>query len=177
MISTRSGRHGSYGRYISNYGMTYFYREYKKEYPSSTVTQKQFTDIWKEYTNRIMNLIIKEKYDFKMQAQIGRIYIVSKKIEFKFSESGDMLGKGLRVDWNSTVKAWNEDPNMYKERRVIYFFNEHSSRRNFKFYWDKRRCKIKNQSYYLFYPTRKWKRELAKWIKSDDFDTIYYEAK
>ena len=35
----------------------------------------------------------------------------------------------------------------------------------------------KGQSYYLFYPTRKWKRELAKWIKSEDFDTIYYEAK
>jgi len=177
MILINKGRTGQPGRYKVDYGMGYFYSEYLKQPSAEPLTQKQFTDIWKQYINKIMFMVIKDKYDFRLQAQLGRIYIVSKKMDFRFSENGNMIRKGISVDWPSTVKMWNEDPETYRTKRVVYFFNEHSGRRKFRFYWDKRRCGVKNQSYYLFYPSRKWKRELAKWIKDDDFDTIYYEAK
>jgi hypothetical protein len=174
MISTN--RIGKTGHNNADVGMGYFYRLYVKQQDAATITQKQFTSIWKEYSNLIMEKVIREKYDLKMQAQLGSIYIVSKKIEFKFDDNGDLIRKGFRIDWKATRDMWEGDPKTQENKQVIYHFNEHSSRRNFRFYWDKRLCRALHQTFYMFYPCRKWKRELAKWIKSDDFDTIYYEA-
>ena len=177
MILTNTTREGHFGRHNNDFCMGDFYHRYMIANKTSTLTQKRFTTIWKEYIDKVMQKVIHEKYDFKMQAQMGSVYIISKRIDFKFDDDGDLIRKGFRIDWNATRKMWQEDQRTHDIGQVIYHFNEHSSRRNFRYYWDKRLCKVLNQTFYMFYPCRKWKRELAKWIKSEDFDTIYYEVK
>jgi hypothetical protein len=175
-MTLTSGRQDAFGKHNADYGMRYFYDQYKKANKASTLTQKRFTGIWKDYVDSMMTKVIESKYDFKMQAALGSIYVVSKKIEFKFDENGDLIRKGFRVDWKATNDMWDNDPVTKKNKQVIYHFNEHSSRRNFRWYWDKRLCRVINQAFYMFYPSRVWKRKLAKWIKREDFDTLYYEA-
>jgi len=156
------------------YGMNYIYAQYKKT-TDKPLSQAVFSSIWKDYAQKMMTKVIENKYDFKLQAQLGSVYIISKKIQFLLDENGNLIRKGFRVDWRATRELWDEDEDAKQRKQVIYHFNEHSGRRNYRFYWDKRLSKLKYQSYYMFYPSRKWKRTLAKHIKSDDFDTIYYE--
>lgn len=65
----------------------------------------------------------------------------------------------MSVDWASTLKAGKK----------IYHLNDHSNYIKYRFHWSKTRSRMANKSNYRLVMTRDHKRNLAKIIKSGDY--------
>ena len=157
-------------------GSKELYDFYLKRYGNELgLTQSQFSSIVKDFNTEIMKAVIEEAYFFMMPYVKFGLFIKSYKIKLKEDEFGNLVMRHLRIDWATTLNLWKVDQEAREKKIIVRHFNEHSGRRNYRFYFDKVRSRTKNQAFYAFIPTRKWKRHLAATIKNPDKQITYYE--
>lgn len=99
------------------------------------------------YNMGILELV---KYKAKLQ-------IINNKIE-----------TNLPIDWNNTLKYWNQDKDAFKNKKLIRIDNKEI----FKIRYSKRLCKYKNKNYFNFYPNRQMKIKLKDKIINKETDTL-----
>jgi hypothetical protein len=141
------------------YSISDFYKSYEKERKTwdKRLTKKEYVDITKEFFFELSSIIIRETYSFKFPYRMGTIRI--KKLKSKPSDK-------MRIDWAKTKKIG----------KVVRHINMHTDGKTFKWYWEKPRFSILNQSYYTFKATRDEKRKqigtrgLANYIKECSVD-------
>ena len=108
-----------------------------------------------DYFKEISKGLLAGKTAYKMPFSLGYIEITKRKLD---------LSKLKRVDWKTTVETG----------KTIYHLNEHSDGFDYKIEWDRIRNAVRNAKLYVFSPTRKMKRTLAKLIKNKEFDTYEF---
>lgn len=119
------------------------------------VSYSIFVEICSEYYKGISKHILDGGIYF-MPYRMGNISII-KKIPKKFTK------KALSPDWANTIKYG----------KLIMHTNDHSDYYKFRYHWSKTDCYVKNKGYYRMVLTRENKRELAKKIKSGNYE--YFE--
>lgn len=169
-------RRRSKGIYTSDIGANDIYRFYCKRYDNPyKLTQKQYSTVLSEFNSAIMKLMIEKAYVFLVPYTKFSLYIRGRKIKLIEMPNGEISKKGLRVNWKATTDLWEVDSDAYSRRQIVYHFNEHSARRNFRFILDIRRSRIRNRGLFMFLPARQWSRYLAKHIKENYNNVTYYE--
>mgnify|MGYP006969471479 FL=1 len=165
-------------------GINDFYKYYKDNNTKNPlIDRKLYSKVIKENNEAISNAIIYDGMEFKMPARLGYLSVIKKKHKLKFDENGKVDVRYLPVDYQATKKLWariypglsEEEILKIPDRKRVFHKNMHSDGYIYSWYYDKYTSNAKNKSVYYFKPTRTNTRNLAAHIKSEDFDTIYYE--
>lgn len=165
-----------------HFGILDFYKSYKRK-SLNPVNKGVYSSIVKEINESISNAMIYTGYEFEMPNIKFSISIAKKKHKIKFDESGNPIIKWLPVDYQETKKLWNklypdkteEEILKIPDRPRVYNRNKHSNGYVYRWYFNRILSNCVNQSVYYFEPTRTNRRNLAKYIQSEDFVDRYYE--
>lgn len=176
---------GSTGKIAVHVGIKDFFKYYKEKFKDSKheqVNYQTYSRVINKVNEAIAKLIIYEGFEFRLPGKLGYISIVRRKIKLKLDENGKVDTRYLPVDYSATRKLWLETyPNLsYKEileipnKKRVYQVNKHTAGFTFKWYYSKFTSNAVNKSVYFFKPSRTNKRELASYIKSEDFVNPYF---
>lgn len=157
------------------------YEQYKKKfrgidiYSEANVKWDKWLRICRKFNEAKLTQVINDGILFKMPYRLGIIGIIQFKYPIKFDNHGNLITKKLRRDWFKTRELWKrlyshlskEEAKKIPNKPTVYFTNEHTDGRVFKFYWKKRNCNIKNRSAYEFVVLPRYKKLLAKVIFSN----------
>ncbi len=140
------------------YNLKEMYNEYIKTVDSNSpynVSYQEFMQITEDYLREVAKGLLASKGSFRIPHNLGYIDITKKRVD---------LSKLKRVDWKATVETG----------KTIYHLNEHSDGFDYKVEWTRIVQNVKNVKLYVFQPTRKIKRTLAKLIKNKEFDSYEF---
>lgn len=140
------------------YNLKEMYNEYIKTVDSDSpynVSYQEFMQITEDYLREVSKGLLSSKGSFRIPHNLGYIDITKKRVD---------LSKLKRVDWKATVETG----------KTIYHLNEHSDGFDYKVEWTRIVQNVKNVKLYVFQPTRKIKRTLAKLIKNREFDSYEF---
>lgn len=165
-----------------HYGIGDFYQFYLKE-SQAPVDKQIFNSIIKELNLAVSNAMIYKGYEFRFPNLRFTLAIVKKKHKAKFDENGNPIMKWLYVDYQETKKLWaklypdktEEEILQIKDRPRVFNRNKHTNGYTYKWYFNKFPSNCTNKSAYYFETTRTNKRNLAKYIKDEDFKDVFYE--
>lgn len=134
-----------------------FYESYKQDIEPDTVYDVDFDTyraIIYDYFKFIRDQILDGK-EFIIPYRLGSIQIIKSKPKTYTSRS-------LRYDWKA----------MKELGKPVYYLNEHSDGRKYRYFWSKRDCLFVNKTKYMFIASRDNKRTLAKIILNREHDYI-----
>lgn len=165
-----------------HYGLPDFYKFYKVE-QQNPVDYKVYSSLIKEINESVSNAVIYKGYEFKFPNLRFALSIVKKKQKPRFDENGNPITKWLPVDYQETKKLWaklypdktEEEILQIPNRPRVFNRNKHTNGYVYRWYFNKFPSNCINKSAYYFEPTRTNQRNLAKFIKSEDFTDIFYE--
>lgn len=155
------------------YGFNDIYNFYKKN-AKKPVDKETFRSVWSEFAESVTDSIVEGK-DFLMPFKIGFLGIRKHKIKVKLNPDGSIDKRYLRPDWKATKELWKKDEQAKERKQLVFHLNKHFNGYNCKWHWDKKGCRIVNQTAYSLVMTRQNKRKLAKAIFEGEVD--YYEQK
>ena len=115
-----------------------------------------------------------------MPGRLGFIYIKKSPLKIRVVD-GKLDTTKMIVDWGATWKYWREkygdktkeEIKQIKDKKVIYFTNEHTDGNVMKWYWDRTMCNIPNRTIYRFKPVKANRLNLANWIRNKDRNNDY----
>ena len=175
------------GKHKANIIAKDIYKIYKKSLETITslrgnqtkgaynITKTQHNRILRKLNAEVMELMIKEAYEFKVGFGIGTLSVKKKKIKLLYTRDGVLKRKYLGVNWGETNKLWESDPEAKAKKLRIFYTNEHTDGYKFQFYWDKKPKKIKNKTVYQFIATRYYKRYLNQCLKDPNLNLNFYQ--
>jgi len=139
------------------YTMPDFYKRYQDTHDELyQIEYSLYRDIVSEFYKEMMNIILLDAKTFKMPFRLGDIKVFKKKMSLKHLSARQM-------NWKETSKIGKR----------VYHLNEHSRGYKYMFRWKKKSHCLKNAFLYRFVPSRANKRELARLIKTGEYD--YFE--
>jgi hypothetical protein len=164
------------GKYTSDIKFDNIYKMYKKDV-KNYLDKKLFKSIWREYAEKVINLMIMESYELVLGSHMGTISIRQRKAKLRLEEDGSLRKKDLFVNWESTKKLWEEMyPGLSAEeikaipnKKLVY----HTDKVKVFWKWDKRTCNVLNNSYYKFIAARWAVDSIPKAIKEEN--VTFYE--
>jgi len=164
-----------------DYSIQDVYKYYKKE-KGGKLPYSKFMKVYELFIQNVMYHIIEKAGDFRMSGRLGDMSIRKSKIGMTLDEDDNLVYKNKYPDWNRTINLWKEKYNTtdkiilkkIKNKPILYFDNKHTDGYTFYIDWDKRTSNAKNQSRYIFLPTRAFSRAVKTIQQEKHID--YYEA-
>lgn len=164
---------------LADYGKKDFYRFYKEKYGKKALPYKKFWEVWNEFIDLRMQLVIYNNVDFNMPRRFGSLGINITNKAITIRKDGKVV---TRPDYGATNKLWRQMyPDLNEEqikaipdKPLVYYTNEDVGGKIAKFIWDRSTCNFKYHTHYKFRPIRKWKVKLAQFIKQSK-TLPYYE--
>lgn len=136
------------------------YKNYKKQYPNSELTRKEYSKILEKFFEVAKDYILDGK-EFKIPHRMGYLRVIKVK--------GDL--KKLKVDWKATNELWKRDEECRENKKLVYHLNEHSGGDYYRVFW--KRGKVKNISAVTFLPIRSLKSAIAAKVKKENKDYLH----
>ena len=160
------------GKNNADYALRSLYKEYKSKV-ENPIDYKIYSEILKEYNERIINNIIYSALEYKMPYRLGYIRIQRRKKTPYVNNNGEIVSGHLGIDWQKSLALWrkkypglsDEELKNIPNKKRLNYLNEHTNGYSARFFWDKNLSNVKNQSCYVFKSTRTAKETLAKYIK------------
>lgn len=154
------------GKFNKDAGMAEFYKFYKENYvPKKNsvydVSESKYRAILSDFNQIVAEKLVKENLEFDMPCRLGVLALRKYKKKPKKNKDGKYDYR-LPVDWKSTKKLWRDDPEAYKERKLVKYLNRNTNGYIFRIIYYKKKANYKNHSVYSFKPVR----GLKKLIKS-----------
>ena len=119
------------------------YKNYKKKYPTTTLTRKEYAEILEEYFKEARDYIL-DGGEYTIPFRLGTLKTVKTKINLK----------KLKVDWGETNKLWAKDSEAKDNKQLVYHLNTHSGMHYYKIHWVKTNAVVKNISRVACIPVR-----------------------
>jgi len=127
-----------------------------KDYP-----KRRFLDIAYDFNKYMANSLL-EGEEIVLPSRLGSLFIAGRKIKPRL-EDGKI--KGLAPNWKATKELWERDPKAKEEKKLIYYFNEHSDGYRYRIIWSRRKSWFRNKFVYEFKLSRTNARLLSKMIQ------------
>lgn len=163
-------------KFKSDYGLGDVYKFFVEKYGNSyNIKSFDFIQTCHKLNAEVVRLMIFDKREFFIPANLGGWRIKRRKTKFRLDKNGDLKTTHLPVDYQATKALWNNDPKAKKDKRLVFIFNDHTDGYRFKFWWDKRTSRVRNQSAYYIKPSRANSRLLAKAVKDPNCSLDFYE--
>lgn len=155
-------------RIKTHIGSADIYAFYRRNTDNKTVSRSTFSKITDEFNDAIMSAVIYEGYEFALPFRLGHIRIRKHKPKLRYNEDGSLDKTPLHPNWKETKKLWEENPEAKERKQLVFHTNPHTDGYQYKFFWHKKHCNIKNHTSYCFIPSRANKRKLAALLKNPD---------
>ena len=157
----------------------HFFSFYNKKAKHTKVDRKTYDAFLKQLLDAYSEAIVKENMSLKLGC-LGYLRVQAKKLNF-FNKEGKRQ-KSLKVDWNKTWKHWEatykdltrDEIVALKNKKVIYFLNDHTNQEFYKHHWDTLTSTVKYHRFYNFSPSRRYSRMIAEVVKDPNRKTFYY---
>lgn len=175
------------GKYKADIGTKDLYDYYLKNVPmieslsggktrgSYQMKQSEYAAILKDINISITRLMILENFEFKLPCQLGVISIKQKPIKYELDRNGELNTKILSVDYKALRELWSTDEEARKNRTLVFHTNEHTNGYTMKYWWTRRKSRVKGIHLYYFVPCRQMKRAPASYLKDPDLKLSYFE--
>lgn len=129
------------------------------------ITTKQFYLIIRKINKALVQSFL-NGHDIQFPHRMGKLMLVKKKSKLYYK--GDLLINNHRVDWDKTLKLWNEDQDSYKERKVVRDLDDTI----YSIAYVKKNAAYKNKIYFKFRTMRSFKLLLKDKIKNKEIDAL-----
>jgi len=186
MIERRGKQQEKHKAHIKSKDFYKFYSlQYFKEYINGNkratlykdseyyISYSKYCKVIDEVNIAIRKVILEDNFDFNMPYRMGLLTIRKHKSKPYLDEEGNLVNT-LPVDWNSTLKLWEEDPNSRIKKTLVRHYNEHTKGYIAKWFYSVRQANFRYKSGYRFIPCRTSKLELAKILKDENNKIDYY---
>jgi hypothetical protein len=162
---------------ISDYGISDYYKNYLKTYKDTKheVDRNTYGNVLDGILLGISDAMSNQMYDFKLPYSLGRIITRKYKPLVQYDEHGEVFIK-RPIDWKSTKQLWVDYPHL-KKIQFVYHTNPHSNGYVFVIIYRKRGCMFHNRLYYTAQVNRAIKRNIAKKIINNEFDSLETNTK
>lgn len=127
------------------------------------IDKKTYTSFLKSFFDEFVDAMIYENKEFNLPYRTGLMCIRKYQQKVKIVD-GKVINK-LPVDYNATLKLWEEDPEAKEKKQLVRHLNK--NRMLYRFVVYKSKARFKNKEYYWFKPTRTNKLKLKDAIKNN----------
>jgi hypothetical protein len=156
-----------------------FFSYFRKHTQYEKLNRKSYDAFISELLLRYSEAIVKENLELKFGV-LGFIRIQARDLHF-FNKNGE-LAKSLKPDWKKTWESWmNKYPELSKDeiveiknKKLIYFENEHTNGEFYLHLWDNTTALVKFKSFYKFKAARKYCRMINKEVRKEPRTVFYY---
>jgi hypothetical protein len=139
-----------------------YYKKQIKDLPNEyLITRGKYGSILKDLHEEISNKLLKESASFRMPCGLPTIRIKKWKRKVRFKEDGSIDPKSLAINWKATRELWDKNPVAKKQKKFIYFINDHTDGYSAMFVMEKHSANVPNLSIYNFTACRDNNRRLA----------------
>lgn len=151
-----------------------FYEYYKEHTFDGNIesvfylTPREYGKFVRMFFEELSEAIIQENYEFPVPHRLGQISIRKYKSQIKI-EDGKVVNN-LPVDWNATLKLWEQDKEAKEKKILVKHLNKHSDGYIAKWIWLKSKINAKAKYNWWFRPTRTNKVKLASAIRNKKAD-------
>lgn len=152
----------------ADYGMKDYYDFYQKKYDNPKIDKSMYNKVISAANNAIMDMMLNDGLEYKIP-YIGTVLTIRKDKRTPKIVDGKVVNNSP-VDWVTTKKLWEKDPDAKEKRILVKYLNHHTSGFVFRIYMKKFGSSFKNRTVYKFEPSRKFKRALSARIKDDNKD-------
>jgi len=144
------------------------------------INKNLFYKITLEFNEAITDKMIDNNFVFSMPYKLGMIGIIKKKP--KLIVLKNKIVGNIRKDFGASRKLWKQQyPDLtmqeiykIKNKKYIYYTNEHTDGYIYKFKWLKETASFKNSNIYKFNICIKKARKLAQILKNNTLNIDYY---
>jgi len=137
------------------------------------LSKKIYGKVLNDFNEAIRDLIINESFEYKLPYRMGILTIRKHKNTPWINDEGELMNN-LPVDWDSTLKLWEEDPEAKEDKKLVRHYNEHTNGYVARWYYGTGKAKYINKSAYSFIPCRTAKLKLKDALKDEDNDVDYF---
>lgn len=156
-----------------------FFSHYRKNTEYEKLGRKEYSAFVSELLEQYSEAIVKENLELKF-GRLGFIRVQAKKLHF-FNKEGK-LSKSLKPNWKKTWESWHKKyPELSKDeivaiknKKVIYFENEHTDGEFYSHLWDNATALVKFKSFYKFKAVRKYCRMISEEVNKQPRTVFYY---
>ena len=156
-----------------------FFSHYRKNTEYSKLDRKTYSAFLSELFKEYSEAIVKENLELKL-GKLGYIRVQARTLNF-FNKEGKLC-KSLKPNWKATWKKWEEkypdksrdEITEIKNKKVIYFENEHTNKEFYLHLWDNLTAVIKFKSFYKFKAARKYSRMITEEVNKKPRTVFYY---
>ena len=143
-------------------------------YKINKIDYNTWKGIINAYMEEIFRKMIYETYIVKLDLHMGDLFIAREKL---ISEINPKTGKleiiNSRIDWKQTIELWNQDAEAKRDKKKVFFMNEHTDGYRLFYVWNIFHCKAKNKNAYRLIICKKQRRKLyetaLKGLLSNDY--------
>lgn len=165
---------GKRRRYKTDVTLPDFYKYYKNSV-DKPVDYETFKNVVYEFNESICKGCIYDNLYFKMPNRLGVLSIKKRKTVASINKDGSLNTKFLSVNWKATKELWDRDSEAKEKHQKVYHLNRHTSGYILRWCWDRFNINLSNRTYYSLDIMRKYDRELAQVVLSEDSKLDYYE--
>ena len=144
-----------------------------KANPECTLTITECATLLAKYNKAVANKII-DGHRVHLPF-IGDLVVQRSKKKIKVTEDGIVDLNGYPIDHKATKDLWASDPIAKANKQLIRHLNDTTDGFIGHIIWDKMTCKLTNQLYFVFRPSRRLKR--GKLVESIKEDIYKYEER
>lgn len=146
-----------------------FYRRTRPKEHKYVLTESQYFSITRRINDLLaINLI--NGIDVKFPLRMGGLEIRKNERKVRIDNNGKVI-TNLPIDWNETLKLWNEDEEAFKNKTLVKV----DEKEIFKVYYNRGLANYPNKSFYEFEVNRDLKKRLKQSIKDMRIEAMYLD--
>ena len=84
-----------------------------------------------------------------------------------FSINFEVVKHNIPINWKGTNQLWERDAEAKAQKKLIYYDNRNTNDKVYRVAWDRDGCRIAGMKAYMFTPSRRLKRTLAKCLNEN----------
>lgn len=158
-------------RIKSDYGLSDYYRFYKKKYKNKKVNRTMYNSMIKEFNKYVHDRIAYKGDGFVFPFKMGKMELRKVKTSVRIGEDGSIINK-LPVNWKATRELWAENKKAEEKKIKVRYTNEHTGGYAFRISYLRARANYKNKSIYQMQFNRQMKRKLSESIFAGKIDAF-----
>lgn len=163
VLKLSSTRHHKINKSIGVYDLYKLLRKNKWYNIPRPLTEHEFYSIIRTVNNYLANELVNGNA-VKFPNKMGILEL--RKYNARMSFENGKIKTNLPVDWNRTLKLWYEDNDSFNNKTLIRL----EEKEIFKVFYNKKKAKYNNKTFYDFSVNRNIKRKLVNKIKEKEID-------
>ena len=142
------------------------YRYYKKNLEGQ-FSSSEYSKILKEFNRRIIEDVLLTEKIFYLPFGLGQISVKSRIPKVELNDNFEVVKHNIPINWKGTNQLWERDAEAKAQKKLIYYDNRNTNDKVYRVAWDRDGCRIAGMKAYMFTPSRRLKRTLAKCLNEN----------